>query len=199
MLVYIITNTANGKLYVGQTVDTLRSRFIEHRWSGQSEIKSYTHKTAIAKAIRKYGIGNFNIRILEVCETVEQLNQREAFWINYYNTLVPFGYNLCGGGKNSKRAPIVGQKISAANKGRIKTFTWRANLSKSRKGWKMSDEQKQKISENQKGKKRSEESIKKCRISMLGKNRRPCNEEKKRKISEGLKRYFANKKAALND
>lgn len=91
MIIYCITNKINGKPYIGQTTRTLEERIYEHR---------HCKKTAIGKAIQKYGWSKetFKVEILEVCETLEQLNEREKFWIAKYNSIAPNGYNLTEGG-----------------------------------------------------------------------------------------------------
>lgn len=45
----------------------------------------------------KYGIENFNFKILEECSKSE-LNDKERYYIQKYNTLAPNGYNLQKGG-----------------------------------------------------------------------------------------------------
>ena len=44
------------------------------------------------------GIENFTIEIIECCETQEQLNEREIFWINALNVKQPNDYNVRNGG-----------------------------------------------------------------------------------------------------
>ena len=93
MIIYKLTNKINGKVYIGQTVRTLEERIKEH---------TSHNKTAISKAIRKYGINNFEIEIIEKCKTVKELNSREKYWIKKYNSFSETGYNLCEGGENTK-------------------------------------------------------------------------------------------------
>ena len=52
------------------------------------------------KAFRKYGFNNF---IVEEIEEVENslLNNREIYWINFYNSIIPNGYNMTFGGEGS--------------------------------------------------------------------------------------------------
>ena len=56
-VVYLIWNTVNGKRYVGQTVQPLKTRFNQH---------SHT-ETVIGKAIRKYGKENFRYGVIKSC------------------------------------------------------------------------------------------------------------------------------------
>lgn len=90
--IYKITNKINENVYIGQSVNSL-IRFAGHK----SNAKKPHRNSAIDKAINKYGIENFE---LEVIEITEDYNAREKFWIKFYNSLVPYGYNIMEGGEN---------------------------------------------------------------------------------------------------
>lgn len=91
--IYIIRNTVNDKVYIGQTKVSLKLRFQNHL-SAARKGKDYI----IGKAIRKYGEEKFYIELLEEC-TIEELNEREKYWISYFNsTNNKFGYNISIGG-----------------------------------------------------------------------------------------------------
>lgn len=87
--IYKISNTINNKLYIGMT------RYnIEHRWKEHKS--SYQYKnTHLYSAMRKYGVDNFNIEIIEECPE-EDLIIREAYWISYYDSYKN-GYNMTEG------------------------------------------------------------------------------------------------------
>ena len=88
--IYKIENLVNNKIYIGQSIE------IEKRWKKHL---SSQDDFLIHKAIRKYGKNNFNFTILEECKP-NQLDEKECFWIKYYNSLVPKGYNMISGGSN---------------------------------------------------------------------------------------------------
>lgn len=90
-VIYRVTNQLDGMIYVGQTVRT-----IEERFRGHIKADSY-----LGRAIRKYGAENFTIEVIEECDTREQLNEREIFWIATLNCKVPNGYNLTDGGEGT--------------------------------------------------------------------------------------------------
>lgn len=88
MIIYKITNKVNNKIYIGQTIRSLKERVQEH----------IRKKGTLNKAFNKYGIENFSIEIIEKCNSTEELNNKEIYWINRFNCLTPNGYNLCEGG-----------------------------------------------------------------------------------------------------
>lgn len=88
--IYKITNLINGQAYIGQT-NSIERRFKEHL------TKSIL---LIDKAIQEYGSNNFKFEIIEEC-TINDLNNREKYWIKYFNTITPFGYNQDEGGHSS--------------------------------------------------------------------------------------------------
>ena len=88
--IYLFENKINGKVYVGQSVN-IHKRIINH-FNSNPEL--YFHR-----ALKKYGIENFNIYILEYLEQKEEMNTREIYYIDKYNSNNPdFGYNLTKGG-----------------------------------------------------------------------------------------------------
>lgn len=109
--IYKIYNDVNDKLYYGQTTTTL-----EHRW-GQHMSKNNAEKlkSIIYRAIEKYGKDKFHIVEVEKHQSFRKecliniLNEREVYYINIDNTLVPNGYNMTYGGNNhsnSTKEPI---------------------------------------------------------------------------------------------
>lgn len=89
--IYLITNLINGKQYIGQSVN------IYHRWICHQNPRDIEN-TPINLAIKKYGKNNFKFEIIENC-LQKELNEKEIYWIKYYNTLVPNGYNIRQGGE----------------------------------------------------------------------------------------------------
>lgn len=93
--IYMILNNINQHKYIGQ------SKCIEHRWKEHkynAYNKNQHYNFAIYQAIRKYGIENFSFLILEEC-TEEELDKKEIYWIEYYNTFKGEGYNMTSGGQ----------------------------------------------------------------------------------------------------
>ena len=88
MIIYKITNLINGKIYIGQTQKTLEERMQGHKHG----------KILIDDEIKKYGIENFSYEVVEKCQTIDELNEREKFWIEKLNCKYPNGYNVDDGG-----------------------------------------------------------------------------------------------------
>lgn len=92
--IYKITNKTNGKVYIGQSID------IKKRWKQHiNEAKSSRQNTYLYNAMRKYGIDNFSFEIIEECD-IKSLNEREIYWIKFYNSFEGEGYNMTPGGSD---------------------------------------------------------------------------------------------------
>lgn len=183
--IYLLTSKLSGKRYVGQARN-LRTRWYAHRNAAQgAPNSSYGQQTAISRAMRTHGVANFTLTVLEHC-AAEQLNEREQWWIGSLKTMVPDGYNLTSGGVPARRAKDVGARISAANKGRVKTPEWRAKLSAAHTGKKLSVEHRRKISEVQRGRKQSAESNLRRSLAMKGIARGPYSPAHRAAIAAGM-------------
>lgn len=90
--IYKITNIENQMCYIGQSVD-LKERLKTHIKAGLGIGGS---NNALYTSMRKYRVENFTYEILEYCER-SLLNDREKFWIDYYQANT-YGLNSTGGG-----------------------------------------------------------------------------------------------------
>ena len=93
--IYKITNTINGKSYIGQTIQNVKERFYQHCATKCSKVVS---NMAIHRAIKKYGKSNFTVEVIEEIDSTN-LNDRERYWIKYYNSYNN-GYNSTKGGQD---------------------------------------------------------------------------------------------------
>lgn len=117
MIIYEAKNIINEKRYIGQTQHTLEHRKRQHLATSKRDVSVSQH---FYSAIRQYGDDNFQWRILDYATTQDELNEKESFWINFYNTTDPaFGYNLKGGGQYAFLTEDVKQKIGNAQKGSL--------------------------------------------------------------------------------
>ena len=109
--IYMYENIINHKRYIGQTCSSLAQR------AGKNGIK-YKNCIYFYKAIQKYGWDNFQSYILEQNLSLDQANQKEQYWIDYYQTKdLNKGYNLKNGGSNGSLSEETKQKISNSLKG----------------------------------------------------------------------------------
>lgn len=198
--IYKTINKVNGKIYIGQTKRNLDS----YLGSG----------TYIKEAIKEYGSSNFERFILEEVDELN-INERERYWISYYNSTDPeIGYNRTHGGSGFsafgiKRTDEFKQKISESKKGKpisdrqLKSLKELHKKMKGKDPWnkgkktniKLSDEHAEKLHASRRGKPSWNAGITGCytrsdetkkKISDLHKDK-PKSQEHKEKISKALK------------
>ena len=189
----MIKNRNTGQMYIGQSIN------IKQRW--------HTHKNLLRKnehanqflqnSWNKYGESVFDFIIIEECHK-NVLNNKERYWIDYYNTFCnKRHYNLTLDGNNRVYSEESREKMSKAHKGKKLSKTQREKISKLllgnqyNKGRKLSEEHKNKISKANKGRRHTEEAKRKMSEAKKGYKH---TEETKRKISESQKGRKQSKK-----
>jgi group I intron endonuclease len=130
-IIYKATNTLNGKVYIGLTTKTLKTRKVQHKFMAKKGDK----RTPFQAALLDKGFNNFVWSEIDQAETKEGLSEKEIYWIGFYNSMNPEkGYNNTIGGiktvyseetrrkigeASKNRSPETYRKISEANKGHI--------------------------------------------------------------------------------
>lgn len=89
--IYLITNTITKKVYVGQSVDIYR-RWSEHKSRAYNNDNN-CYNNPLYRSIRKYGKDIFILSILCECK-IEELDEKEKYYIHKFNSVVPNGYNI---------------------------------------------------------------------------------------------------------
>lgn len=110
--IYLTTNLINNKKYIGKRQ---KPKF-DKNYLGSG--------IYLNKSIQKYGKENFKCEILEKCFTVEELNEKEQYWIAYYNAVEdPNFYNLAKGGSGGQTpcSEETKKKIRLGNLGKIRS------------------------------------------------------------------------------
>lgn len=93
--IYKITNDKNDKIYIGKTEFSIQKRFAEHCQAARKE--TLQHRP-LYNAMRKYGTDCFHIEMVEETDCPEE---REKYWIQYYDTYT-YGYNATFGGDGKR-------------------------------------------------------------------------------------------------
>ena len=93
--IYKITNKINSKSYIGQTIQNVKERFYQHC---ATKCNKAVSNMAIHRAIKKYGKSNFTVEVIEEIDSTN-LNDRERYWIRYYDSYNN-GYNSTKGGQD---------------------------------------------------------------------------------------------------
>lgn len=115
MYIYKITNLINNKVYIGQVYN----KSVEERFKRHCTDKSALKHSYIDRAIEKYGPENFVVETIDIASDLDELNNKEKYWIKKYNsTDRTKGYNLTDGGDggNTYRYKTEDEMISIKNK-----------------------------------------------------------------------------------
>jgi group I intron endonuclease len=145
--IYKITSPS-GKIYIGQSTN-IKKRFKHYKqlYNCKSQIKLY-------RSLIKYSPENHKFEIIEEC-TLEQLNERERYFQDYYNTIGKNGLN-CKLTKTKDKSGLLSDetlcKMSKSmigkNIGKKHNIETRLKMSKSAKGKTFSEEHKLKLSKS---------------------------------------------------
>ena len=154
-IIYIATNTINGKEYVGFSTASLHVRKRRHEQAANNDSPTYFHAS-----IRKYGVEAFEWYVLFEHEDEKwTLTEMEPRFIAWHDTFTN-GYNMTEGGEgilgcHPKRKPLSEdhkEKIRRALVGKKKSAEHSRNISKGKKGnTRNSAETRRKISESHTG------------------------------------------------
>ena len=135
----------SGKSYIGVT----RQKDLNRRWMSGHGYKSCP---LFNNAIQKYGWKNFTHEILEDYVPIDNINEKECYWIKKYKSNNrEYGYNIEEGGHAYRTfSKETRKKISEAVKGKPKSIEHKKKLSEANLGHHLSESVKQQISERQK-------------------------------------------------
>jgi group I intron endonuclease len=114
--IYRITNTIDGKRYIGQT----KCDDVETRWKQHKKVDRHCIGPYLFNAYSKHGIENFKFEIVCVCFD-EDCDKYEKEYILKFNTITPNGYNIKLGPTFSKHTVDSKELIRQKMKEKYKT------------------------------------------------------------------------------
>lgn len=177
-VIYKITNKLNNKSYIGRKKIYSKNYNDLHNYFG-----SGIH---IINSIKKYGIENFKKEYLDVAYSDEELDKKEIYYIEKYNTFKE-GYNATKGGEHFRgefsNNELRKQKISEWSKNFWKDDENRNKVINSRIGKKRNSVTKKKMSESAKNSWTEE---RRKNASESGNYIRHFDEETRKRIGESL-------------
>ncbi len=172
--IYMIRNKVNNNVYIGQAVDI----YYRWKWGHINYLNKNIHSNEhLQRAWNKYGQNNFEFKIIEEC-LKEQLNEKEIYWIAYYDSFNN-GYNQTLGGSGN-----LGLQHSEETKEKIRNFHLGKKLSNDTKK-KISDYFKDNPSNSFLGKHHTKESKDKMRTKAIGRKHSEKTKEKFKEIFSG--------------
>lgn len=189
-LIYLVTNTVTGKVYVGQTTRTLADRWKSHRASGR--------KSRLGTSIRAHGKEAFRVEQLDTAESLEELNELERKYIAQYRSTDPtVGYNFEVGGAGVPRSRESVERGAAKLRGIPLAESIKEKLRATMLGRKQTPEHIAKVqaAREASGYRHSEESRAKMSAGAMGKKMPPPSEEHRAKLSAAAKADWARRKA----
>jgi group I intron endonuclease len=160
-IVYLVTNTIDGKQYVGMTSKRLAARWRAHRYEGKRPERK---NLLLHQALKLHGESVFTREVLYRCEERERACRLEMEEIAKRGTLHPGGYNLSPGDglpgpverrRNGMRgrthSPETKQKIGAKSRGRALTEEHRRKVGDHFRGKKLTAEHRAKVAASKLG------------------------------------------------
>lgn len=180
-VIYCFHCIPTGKKYIGLTEKTLEYRIKQHLGNIK---RNYKTSRKFYNSIRKYGVENFIIGIIEECDSNE-LFKKEKFYIKKYDTFVN-GLNSTLGGEGTSGWKHTDTTIKLIREMRKKQVITEETKQKLR-GKKHTEEWKRKHIERMTGRFVSEETRKKLSERFKGRKGRSITEEQRKKQSEKLK------------
>ena len=179
-VIYKITNTIDGKFYIGSAVN-----FKERRRCHLKELRSGRHHSfRLQQAFDRDGIDAFAFEIIEFVDKKENLISVEQKWINDLNPI----YNICkvaGSALGVKRSRETIEKCRKCKKGQPSP----------RKGVHLNPETKELIRQSRLGSKQSPETIEKRMLKIRGIKKTPiaierCRQMYKNRTPESLRKNW---------
>ena len=110
MYIYTIKNLVNGKMYVGQTVQSNPKM----RWYAHCDMMRKGKKSHLYDSMRKHGIENFLWEVVDIAGSIEHLNNLETAWANKLKEqgIVLYNNRETGGNKRHSAKSIEKMRLT---------------------------------------------------------------------------------------
>lgn len=103
MYIYRITCLLDNRSYIGQTSKDPTWRWRRHR---------FDNRPGLGQTIRELGVNNFVFEVIDTAISRDELDEKEKFYIQKFNTIYPNGFNKTTGGVDGKYSDHSKQLIS---------------------------------------------------------------------------------------
>ena len=128
-IIYKATHRDEQIVYVGKTTKSLEIRRRQHLYDAVYGSALHFHR-----ALRKYGEAAFDWSVIDEAATEQELNEKERYWIQFYKSFYPYGYNLTFGGEGANFTSAVKEKLSSSLQGRKLSSEHKKNIGDALKG-----------------------------------------------------------------
>lgn len=177
-VIYCIEHKETGKKYIGQTTQSILTRWKDHKKNG-------SYCLLLSRAIQKHGSDSFSIYELADASSKDELNEKEIFYISLFDsTSRQNGYNLRGGGSFGKHSDESKERMSKSVMKAYENPEFREKLIASRTGKKRSVEYCNRASKRMLGNKLSPDAKEKISTSVA---KHWKSDEYRKRVSEGQK------------
>lgn len=200
--VYTVTHLPSGRVYVGQTQQS-----VERRWKGHHHRAQAGSRSMFHRALRRHPADQFAWSVVETHATEAAVKRAEVALIAALRARGTKLYNLTDGGDGTsgyRHGPEALAKMAAVHRGTVLTEAHkkklsdalrnrefspetRALISASKRGHATSLETRAKIARSLTGRTLSAETREKVAAAQRGQKRRPRTEEERKTLSDALR------------
>jgi group I intron endonuclease len=190
-LIYLVTNKANGKVYIGQTICTIAARWKGHCNAGKG--------SRLWLAIEAHGRAAFSVEKIDEASTKQELDDLECFYIAAYRSNdKQIGYNFERGGAGKPKTKDAVERVTAQLRGRTLPLAQREKIAATKRGVKHTQEHIANMIAAKIGYKHSEEAKAKMSAASMGKTMPTFSQEHREKLSAASKAMWEKRRLNTN-
>lgn len=186
-VIYLVTNTVTGKVYVGQTIGTLANRWKGHCNAGKS--------SRLWLSIQTHGRHAFTIEKIAEAFTKSELDDLECMYIAQYRaTESDFGYNFARGGSGVPKSKAAAERGAAKLRGRTLTQEHKDKIAAAKRGVKQTAEHVANMIAAKTGYSHTQEARARMSAASMGKKMPAFSQEHRQRLSLASKALWARRK-----